>query len=727
MANGDVTHNETDISVPNLGVPLAFNRQYDSYNTVSGLTGAPTPWSDRGLGEGWSFTYSDRLDVTSDGSVVTWFNDKGVKSTFTKTGGTYTNPDGLFGTLTGSNSAGYTWTDTNGSTVVFNAADGNLHCSLRQVLDRYGSGVDIAYLTGTTKIDRVKDHLAPTTRYLQFTYTGSYITSIADFTGRTWTYGYTNNRLTSVMAPSDGQTQPVVGYAYYTDNARLGLLYRVTDPASGVTQYDYYANRRGFEVWYGFTTANTEAKPQSLSYNVFRDRTSFTDERGATTYYDYDKDNNGVLLQELHPDRTTEVYTWSPANSSLKTSAADAYGQTESYVYDSSNMGDLTQVTDRLGYVTNYTYTANYHNVDTITRHNSPSDPNDDQVAKFTYDVLGSPTDKTDSYGVLNYHTTYVPSSRGLVLSMTTPDGYLTPADPNDYTTTYTYNGAGQVLTRVTRVSPTVSITETLTYDNRGNMLTSTDGNGNTTTYTYDPLNRRTTQTLPDPDGIGTGLPAPHTTYTYDAAGNLTNTTIDTPTTDARSVLAVYDKKQRVTKTTNADGTYITNVYDPAGNVASTTDALGRITRYVYDSRNRCIATIQPDGSIVRTQYDGGSRVVGTTDALGNTTRYEYDKVGRKTEEIQADPNLAAATTVDDGGTGFATSGSWPYYYNAGVGGHSIAASGTSSSATWTFSNLRTDTEYEIFVTWVQNSTNTTSTRPMPFTTAPPAARCLRP
>ena len=56
-ANGNVTHDETDFTIPNLGAPLGMARHYDSFNTVA----SGTPWSDRGMGDGWSFTYSDKL------------------------------------------------------------------------------------------------------------------------------------------------------------------------------------------------------------------------------------------------------------------------------------------------------------------------------------------------------------------------------------------------------------------------------------------------------------------------------------------------------------------------------------------------------------------------------------------------------------------------------------------------------------------------------------------
>src|SRR5208282_2207527 len=105
-ANGDVTHDETDFSIPNLGTPLEMVRAYDSFNTVK----SGTSWSDRGMGDGWSFSYSDTISAANasndptyladaSGTVV-WFTDTGLLLTFTpKTGGGYNTPPTVFGTL----------------------------------------------------------------------------------------------------------------------------------------------------------------------------------------------------------------------------------------------------------------------------------------------------------------------------------------------------------------------------------------------------------------------------------------------------------------------------------------------------------------------------------------------------------------------------------------------------------------------------------------------------
>ena len=641
VASGDVVHRETDFSIPNLGIPLEMARKYDSINTVAS---GETPWSDRGMGEGWSFSYSDTLTTSADpndpAGTKIWFTSDGIRHKFTPNGqGGYSTPDTLFGTLVFNGTGqGYTWTDANANVVTFDDSG-----KLLYERDRYGSGVDVAY-DGNGHIATVSDHIT-SSRHLTFTYTGSHITYIQDFEGRAWRYNYTNGRLTSVTAnytggaydPDHPDLNVTTSYAYYTDNTRLGLLETITNPDQSETNFAYYANRRGFQV------TDSEGNTDSLLYDVyhldssdFAGRTTYIDRRGVASRYTYDYD--GYLTERKYADWTTEGHQWTDG---LVTSATDAYGQTETYAYYDDGTGDLHTCTDRAGNVTTYTYTADaYHNLASIT---APG-PNGNVVTTFSYSANSgkSLTDITEDSGGLNLHTTLTyegtDGARGLPDSMTTPNGYLTPGDSNDYKTTYTYNAAGEALTKTYRVSSTHSIEESYTYDNRGNLTSYTDGEGNTTSYTYDLLDRVNTETDPDPDGAG-GLPAPHVTYTYDAAGNLTEMALDAEGTTPLVAAIGYDSLGQVTSITNADGTYTTYHYDQGGNLVFESDGLGRLTQCGYDQRSRLIATIQPDGSVLRTIYDGGNRIVGQADALGNITRYKYDKLGQVTEAISPDPD----------------------------------------------------------------------------------------
>jgi RHS repeat-associated protein len=646
VANGNVYHEETDLEIPNLGRPLDFHRRYDSIHTVSGLAGAPAAWSDRGLGEGWSFSYSDRIEVATDGAgTVTWFTADGMRLVFTP-GFMFgwSNPSGLFGTLSGSAAAGFTWKDDGGGTTTFRPLVAG-SCPIGSQSDRFGNGVKVDYVAGTNRIAKVSD-LRDATRWLAFTYnadTRPHIATVADFTGRTWNYAYAGGRLATTTAPAAaaGVAAPVVRYAYHADAARRGLLASVTDPGGFVTSWEYYANRRGFRV------TDAEGLRHSFSYNLHRRQSAFINERGFATRYAYD--DTGNLLELRQPDRTSERSTWNTEG--LKLSSTDAYGATTAFDYDIWS-GKVSSVTDPLGNVTTYDYTTGaFRDIATIVRLNRPNDASDDVATKFVYDASGFLTTRIDGdasgitigvgvvIGRLNAVTSFTAAAggRGLVATTTSPRGVVT---------SFTFNAAGQVLTRAVAASLGTTVTESFTYDSRGGLLTQTDGNGSVTTFAYDILGRKTSERSPDPDGTGP-LPAITSAFAYDAVGNLVSTTQG----DGRVVRVAYDRRQREVKRTAADGTFTLIAYDAASNKATETDALGRVTRLVYDARNRLVATLLPDGTTTRLRVDGGGRVVATIDQAGATTTTAYDTLGRPVRETRPDPDgsgplVAPATAI---------------------------------------------------------------------------------
>ena len=635
VVNGDVYHEETDVEIPNLGRPLDFRRRYDSLHTVSGLAGAPAAWSDRGLGEGWSFSYSDRIEIAADGAgTVTWFTADGMRLVFSSNVVVinWINPSGLFGTLSGSAAAGFTWRDRDGGTTTFLPVVAG-SCPIGSQSDRFGNGVKIDYVAGTNRITKVSD-LRDATRWLAFTYNADarpHIATVADFTGRIWSYAYVGGRLatTTAPAPAAGAAAPAVRYAYHADAAHRGLLASVTDPGGFVTSWEYYANRRGFRV------TDAEGLRHSFSYNLHRRQSAFINERGFATRYAYD--DTGNLLEVRQPDRTSERSTWNTEG--LKLTSTDAYGATTCFAYDATT-GKVTSVTDPLGNVTTYDYTTgSFRDIATIVRLNRPNDASDDVATKFVYDASGFLTTRIDGdasgitigvgvfIGRLNATTGFTAAAggRGLVATTTSPRGVVTR---------FGYNAAGQVLTRTVDASPGVTVTEAFTYDSRGGLLTQTDANGSVTTFAYDILGRKTSEKSPDPDGTGP-LPAITSAYAYDAVGNLVATTQG----DGRVARVAYDRRQREVKRTAADGTFALVTYDAAGNKATETDALGRVIRFVYDARSRLVATLLPDGATMRLRVDGGGRVVATIDQAGATTTTAYDTLGRPVLETRPDPD----------------------------------------------------------------------------------------
>ena len=248
---------------------------------------------------------------------------------------------------------------------------------------------------------------------------------------------------------------------------------------------------------------DAQGDTHSLSYNLSRSRTSYTDENGQITYYTFD--SNGNVLRRRILTAPPETFTWN--SNDLKLSDTNAYGQTESYLYnDTVNVvpnGNVTKFTDRQGNVTDYTYTTD-SNPSTVTRES------DGATQHYSYYGDGSLEQSVDFSGnVTNY--TYPSPDRGLPLSVIAPNGNLT----GNYKTWYAYNDAGQTTDTYSPVSTTGAqpnssdyaslgyIQTSSSYDARGDLTSSTDGNGNTATYTYSTLGRLLTETQPDPDNSG--------------------------------------------------------------------------------------------------------------------------------------------------------------------------------------------------------------------------------
>jgi YD repeat-containing protein len=234
-------------------------------------------------------------------------------------------------------------------------------------------------------------------------------------------------------------------------------------------------------------------------------------------------------------------------------------------------------------------------------------------------------------------------------------------------------------------------------FDSLGNPQTVTDPNDQTTTFTYDILSRVKTVTPPFPSGEhSTGPTDPTITFTYDVDGNLTE--VDLPTdelgqpyflrmgydsknrltylSDAQQNAIVYDyTKGRVTEKslytgfvdlTNrgvrvgdatfeydtagrlvkafnplfADGSVFTGITpDGSGNPVTVTDENSRTDNRLYDALNRLTQIQQIRSGTFTTGfgYDALSNVTRVTDAASKATDYTYDDLGRLVKVVSPD------------------------------------------------------------------------------------------
>jgi RHS repeat-associated protein len=604
-SNGNMFRDETDVTFPGIGLPLTLARHYDSQSTL-----------DIGLGVGWTHNYADSLSFGNNGDV-TWTQSDGTRHTIQAVAsGAYVVPATLHGTFTLSNSV-YTFRNKDGLKHEFDSAG-----RLIDIVDRNGNKL-VINRSGDGRIDSVSEFHDPTRR-LTFQYSGDHISGVQDFTGRTWSYSYvqmTNPQTLAVeeylvlaTSPSDAQTAAaIVRYDYYAGGRLHGLMRQITEPDGAAHQYSYYPNRRAFEVTdaLGHTT--------SLSYNLFRNRTSFTDERGNLTSYDYD--DNGRLVAQVNPDRTRDTYTW---QDDQMLSWTDASGRAETYEYFPDGLANLKRTVDRSDRVTALTYEPTFSNVVTITVNPGP----EQQLTQFTYDTNGNLTQVTDPLGnrTTKSYSGCSNGNRGLVCVETAPKGNV--ANPNgNYSTNFAYNGAGQMTSAVTGL-PTQVLHN---YDTRGNLVATIDSTLVQTTYTYDLLGRRITSTLPDPDGAG-----PLGPITSSAQVDALGRTVAIVDANGNETDYVRDRKGQIIQTIYPDGASSQNEWDEAGSRIKTSDEIGRTTQWSYDARNRPTQAFYPDGSSSRSRFDALGNVLAATDVLGNTSHFVYDSAGHVVQAIDA-------------------------------------------------------------------------------------------
>ncbi|MER5474053.1 LamG-like jellyroll fold domain-containing protein [Streptomyces sp. NPDC002685] len=460
--------------------------------------------------------------------------------------------------------------------------------------------------------------------------------------------------------------------------ATLTYTYDVTNGNRALTDTDGLGNKTSF----GYDTAGFEhtVTDPNGSMNV-----TGHDVRGnvvsSTACQDQSANKCSTEYYTYYPDDTTpQLTTPDPRNDQLLTErdgrSASATDNTylTSFAYDAQ--GNQTGITGPAvpgfpkGRTTTTVYsdgTSTYPSADggvvpkgMPVKTISPGGA----VNQVGYFKNGDVASTTDAIGLV---TTYTYDGLGQVLSQkVVSDTY-----PNGLTTTYKYDLNGEVVEehdpqltdRVTgathaSVSTTVydedgnvtsqtvsdasggdaSRTETQTYDAYNHVLTQSDANtaagasnGNTTTYTYDNQGNKTKEVT----SAGN-----ETRYTYDDSGNLLT----------QALMSTGDpvNPQPATLLTESS-----RAYDPAGRLASVTDAMGSTTAYTYldDGLTASVKRTSPDGTksyvLESDTYDAAGNLLTATSDNGETvTSYKVDAASRTTSTTVDPAGVARVSTV---------------------------------------------------------------------------------
>jgi RHS repeat-associated protein len=365
-----------------------------------------------------------------------------------------------------------------------------------------------------------------------------------------------------------------------------------------------------------------------------------TDPMGRTFTYSYD--SNGNLMQVSDPLDRTWKFTYDPSH--LLLTMTDPRGGTTTNVYDTSDR--VVSQTDAASLKTTWAYTGDPTSVAGGTT--TMTDSHGNQTVYSYVDLeLMSVTHGAGTSEAATTSYTYDPATLGQA-TITDPNGNVTTntyddsgnllssTDPLDNTTYYTYDSLDDLTSQQTPEGELTSYT----YDGNGNLLTVTDPDDNVTTYAYaDSSHPGDVTSITDPDGRVTS-------YTYDADGDRTSQTVHPATGQSDTTAWTYDTDGEAVCQASADATAsgvtcpaaggariadtTTTSYNADGEATSFTDPDGHATSYGYDSDGNGTSVTDPDGNIVNTGYDPDNRPDSvTTGANGSdpsTTTTTYDR-----------------------------------------------------------------------------------------------------
>lgn len=438
-----------------------------------------------------------------------------------------------------------------------------------------------------------------------------------------------------------------------------GTITGVADPQGNVITLTY--NAQG----YIGQASDAFGRTATFSYDASGNLTGQTDMGGVAYSYTYDA--NVYLTSITKPTGTTLFYV-EPADGTSNNS--NPYPPSGGIMWENYRI----TVTDPIGYKEEYYYNGYslYGWYRDRNQYLSPLSPLDASAPKTRYDYtllgpsgstegvvskityadtkyvsftypLGSqpnlPTAITDENG---YTTQFTYNSMGKVLTRTDPRN-VTPA--NQYVTTYTYAPNNLDLTTITDFYHDTSHPALqIGYDTRRNVSSVADGLNRSTTIFYNSFGQP--QTITDATGQVR-------TPNYNSLHQLTSVTqngntlfsivpdaVGRPATvtnsDGYPLIYTYDNSNRLLRTTYPDSTYQENHW-ACCHLEGQRDRAGYLTQYVYDENNRLTAVLDASDRAIVYGHDPAGNLTQLFDGNENPTLWNYDNRNRVSKKIYAD------------------------------------------------------------------------------------------
>jgi RHS repeat-associated protein len=381
---------------------------------------------------------------------------------------------------------------------------------------------------------------------------------------------------------------------------------RTTDPTGGVTTTTYDPTRGGRLI----STTTPSGGTQVFGYDTGGFVNRITDANGHTSTLVNDSRGNALSRTTCRTDGTNQCYT---GYRSYYLNTADPLDPRNDRVTEDRDARSASASDNT--YLTRYTYTAT------------------GDIASIAAPGATTGAQRTTTN---TYTAGTEPAPDGGVM----PPGLLaTTTDPAGGTTSYVYSNRGN-LRRIT--DPAGLVTVRL-YDGIGRLIndtvtSATVPGGAKTTFAYDGMSRLTQKVDPATSNAVTGFGHQRrTTTVYNGDGTVSSSTVDdvAGVDPARTSTYTYDSHGRVATATDPAGGVTTTGYDAFGAVTTTVDPAGTEFLSTYTTSRHQLATITVTGFTGDGQaahdvvlesraYDPAGRLASTTDAMGRTTGYTY-------------------------------------------------------------------------------------------------------
>ena len=183
----------------------------------------------------------------------------------------------------------------------------------------------------------------------------------------------------------------------------------------------------------------------------------------------------------------------------------------------------------------------------------------------------------------------------------------------------------------------------TYTYDERGFLVSSTDGDGVAAfVNTYDAAGRVTAQVAPH---------GRRTRFEYLDNGGTRITDADPdPSAEGDSNLLFHDRQGNLTAMFGSDGVAMRAAYDDRGRPVRHVDRAGAVTRYHYadDTSDLVARRTDPDGLAEERDYDARGRLLTQHDRAGAVHRFSYEGENPHPVRIEGPDGTGVATVYDD-------------------------------------------------------------------------------